>query len=166
MSSFSDTAEKGPFQRSVEVGVAIACAVFGLITIFGSLKVGIGWGAEGPKSGFFPFYVGVAIILSSLMNLKSAWQGNPKILFANWGQLGQVLAVVVPTTVYVVVLPYIGIYVASFVLITGFMVLLGKYSWPTSLGLGIAVLVAIYVLFERWFLVPLPKGPIEGWLGL
>lgn len=166
MSLSSHAAEKGPFQRNVEIGVAIACAAFGLITIFGSLKVGIGWGAEGPKSGFFPFYVGVVIVLSSLMNLRSAWQGDPKTMFASWGQLGQVLAVVVPTTVYVVALPYVGIYLASFVLITGFMVWLGKYSWATSLGLGIAVPVAIYVLFERWFLVPLPKGPIEAWLGL
>jgi putative tricarboxylic transport membrane protein len=87
-------------------------------------------------------------------------------LFATWGQLGQVLAVVVPTTVYVLVLPHVGIYLASFVLITGFMILLGKYSWISSLALGICVPVAIYILFEKWFLVPLPKGPIEEWLGL
>jgi hypothetical protein len=22
-----------------------------------------------------------------------------------------------------------------------------------------------FVVFEQWFLVPLPKGPIEAWLG-
>ena len=46
MSLSSHAAEKGPFQRNVEIGVAIACAVFGLIVIFGSLKAGFGWGAE------------------------------------------------------------------------------------------------------------------------
>jgi putative tricarboxylic transport membrane protein len=23
----------------------------------------------------------------------------------------------------------------------------------------------IFVVFERWFLVPMPKGPLEAWLG-
>jgi putative tricarboxylic transport membrane protein len=166
MSISSQATDKGPLHRGVEMGVAIACIVFGIVAILGSLKVGIGWGAEGPKSGFFPFYVGIAIVASSLMNLKDAWADNPKTLFASWSQLGKVLAVVVPTTVYVFVIPYTGIYLASVVLITGFMIVLGKYSWISSLALGVAVPLAIYFMFEKWFLVPLPKGPIEGWLGL
>jgi hypothetical protein len=23
----------------------------------------------------------------------------------------------------------------------------------------------LFFMFERWFLVPLPKGPLEAWLG-
>ncbi|MBN9050805.1 MAG: tripartite tricarboxylate transporter TctB family protein [Rhizobiales bacterium] len=159
-------ATDGPPHRSVEIAVAIICLIFGGITIFGSLSAGIGWGAEGPQSGFFPFYIGVIIILSSLINLKNAWALDPQPLFANWGQLGQVLAVVIPTTVYVLVLPYTGIYVSSIVLITGFMIWLGRYRWHTALIVGVAVPVAIYFMFEKWFLVPLPKGPLEDWLGL
>ena len=76
MSLSSHAAEKGPFQRNVEIGVAITCAIFGFIVIYGSLKAGVGWGAEGPKSGFIPFYIGIAIVASSAMNLASAWRGN------------------------------------------------------------------------------------------
>ena len=36
--------------------------VFGAIVIVGSLQVGINWGAEGPRAGFFPFYLGLLII--------------------------------------------------------------------------------------------------------
>jgi hypothetical protein len=25
--------------------------------------------------------------------------------------------------------------------------------------------IALFLMFERWFLVPLPKGPLEAWLG-
>ncbi len=156
----------GPSHRNIEMGVAIVCVIFGAITILGSLKVGIGWGAEGPKSGFFPFYIGLVIVGSSLMNLKDAWALDAAPRFATWPQLGQVLAVVIPTTVYVCVLPYTGIYAASFVLITGFMIWLGKYRWPSAVELGVGVPIAIYFMFEKWFLVPLPKGPIEDWLGL
>lgn len=159
-------ATDGPPHRTIEIAVAIACLIFAVITILGSLQVGIGWGAEGPQSGFFPFYIGVIIFASGLINLRSAWQLDPGPLFANWGQLGQVLAVVVPTTVYVLVLPYTGIYLASMALIAGFMIWLGGYRWPISAALGIAIPVALYLMFEKWFLVPLPKGPIEDWLSL
>jgi hypothetical protein len=25
--------------------------------------------------------------------------------------------------------------------------------------------LALFLMFEKWFLVPLPKGPLEAWLG-
>jgi putative tricarboxylic transport membrane protein len=25
--------------------------------------------------------------------------------------------------------------------------------------------VVTFIIFERWFLVPMPKGPLEMWLG-
>jgi hypothetical protein len=25
--------------------------------------------------------------------------------------------------------------------------------------------LTLFMMFERWFLVPLPKGPLEAWLG-
>jgi cell division protein FtsW (lipid II flippase) len=159
-------ATDGPSHRTVEMAVAALCALFGIIAILGSLQVGIGWAAEGPQSGFFPFYIGVVIVISSLINLKSAARLQKEPLFANWGQLGQVLAVVIPTSVYVLVLPHLGIYISSIILIAGFMIWLGQYRWPLALGIGVAVPVLLYLMFEKWFLVPLPKGPFEDWLGL
>ena len=158
--------ETGPAHRSVEAGVAAARLIFGVITLLGSPPGGIGWGPSGPLSGFFPFYLGIIIVLASLVNLKAALSLDRSKLFASWDQLGQVLAVIVPTTIYTIVLPYTGIYIASIVLIAGFMMWLGKYAWYKAILLGIAVPVAFYIAFEKWFLVPLPKGPIEYWLGL
>ena len=34
-----------------------------------------------------------------------------------------------------------------------------------SLAVGIGVPLALFLMFERWFLVPLPKGPLEALLG-
>ena len=59
----------GPSRRSVEAGVALVIAIFGLIAVIGGLKVGIGWGDEGPRAGFFPFYLGLIILVSSAINL-------------------------------------------------------------------------------------------------
>jgi hypothetical protein len=50
-------------------------------------------------------------------------------------------------------------------LIGFFMKWLGRYGWNMVLPIAIGVPLATFIVFERWFLVPLPKGPIEQWLG-
>ena len=155
----------GPSQRGVESGVAIAIAVFALIVIYGSIQAGIGWGVEGPKAGFFPFYVGIVILISSVVNLYQAWIGPRSELFAEWGQLRQVLWVAIPTAIYVGIIPWIGIYVSSALLVAFFMRRLGNYGWAPIAAIAIGVPLAAFLVFERWFLVPLPKGPLEAFLG-
>jgi hypothetical protein len=146
--------------------VALATAAVGLVAILGSLQVGIGWGAEGPRAGFFPFYVGVIIVGSAAINLLSvAWGTDRALVFSEWGNLRQVLAVVVPTAVYVAIIPFIGIYVASAFLIGAFMLVVGRYAWWYVLPVAIGVPLATFLMFERWFLVPLPKGPLENLFG-
>jgi putative tricarboxylic transport membrane protein len=156
----------GPTQRSVEMGVALVIAVFALVVIAGSVQVGIGWGAEGPKAGFFPFYVGLMIMASSIINFGAVMSGGrSNQLFAEWGQLGKVMSMLVPTAIYVALVPWIGIYVASMLLIAVFMRWLGRYGWGMIAAVAVGVPVVTFTIFEKWFLVPLPKGPIEELLG-
>jgi hypothetical protein len=156
----------GPTQRSVEIGVALFTAAFALIVIIGSVQAGIGWGAEGPQAGFFPFYVGLVILGASGVNLVQILVAESGTrLFAEWGQLGKVMSIAVPTAAYVALIPFTGIYVASIVLIAAFMKWLGHYQWPMVLAISVGVPVATFAIFELWFLVPLPKGPLEALLG-
>jgi hypothetical protein len=92
-------------------------------------------------------------------------QSRQKV-FADWSQLGSVLSVVIPTTVYVFAVPWAGIYLSSLILIALFMRWLGRYGIAMCAAISIGVVVMTYLMFEKWFLVPLPKGPIEDWLGL
>jgi putative tricarboxylic transport membrane protein len=161
-----DPDSAGPRQRHVELGVAAFMVLLGAIAIFGSLKVGIGWGAEGPKSGFFPFWIGLIIVGTSAFNFVAAYAKPNRKLFAEWVQINQVLKVVWPMAIYVAAVPWLGIYVSSALLIIGFMRWLGRYGWPLTLGIGLGLQVIIYVTFEKWFLLSLPKGPLEDLLGL
>ncbi len=157
----------GPSYRSVEVGIALLVIVFGAIVVTGSWKAGINWGAEGPRAGFFPFYLGVAIIISGIVNLWNALRPDgPSGIFAEWGQLRQVMSVVVPSVIYVGLMPFLGLYVASFLFIGWFMRWLGNYPWVLILLVAVGMPAITYVIFEKWFLVPLPKGPLEELLGL
>jgi putative tricarboxylic transport membrane protein len=168
MSDQSHPAETGPSQRSVEIAVALGTLAFGVVILVGSLRVGIDWGVEGPRAGFFPFYVSLFIIVASLYNMVQATTlgGIKQGLFSSTDQLKRVLSVVVPATIYVALVPFVGIYLSSMLLIAVFMMWIGKYSVWKTLPIAIGVPIVVYVVFERYFQIPLPKGPIEYWLGL
>jgi putative tricarboxylic transport membrane protein len=80
-----------------------------------------------------------------------------------------VLIVMVPCVLYVVLIANpvynFGIYEASALYIAFFMRFLGKYGWPKSAAVSVGTMVVFFVMFEIWFKVPLPKGPIETLLG-
>jgi hypothetical protein len=157
----------GPGHRSVEIGVAITMIGFSLLVIGGSLRVGVTWAADGPRAGFFPFYIGLFILVASVVNLFQAIASGPSPrLFAEWGQLGQVLSVVIPSAIYVALVSWLGMYVSSMLLIAVFMRWIGRYGWQLVLPIAIGVPAATFIVFEKWFLVPLPKGPVEALLGL
>jgi putative tricarboxylic transport membrane protein len=160
------SSKAGPTHKVVEAGITLLIALFGVIVIIGSIKAGINWGAEGPRAGFFPFYIGIFIVVSSAINLWNGLREDNDELFAEWGQLRQVMSVVVPTAIYVGAMPFTGLYLASIVFIAWFMRWLGKYPWLTVLAVALGMPIVTYFIFERWFLVPLPKGPVEEWLGL
>jgi hypothetical protein len=156
----------GPSHRTVEVGVAGFLAILAIIGMYGSVSVGIGWGAEGPRAGFFPFYVSAIVLLSSGINIANAIRvPEDGAVFAEWSALRKVVSVVIPTAVYAVLVAYIGLYVSSALLIGLFMRWFGKYGWLATLIVAIAVPVITFFMFEIWFLVPLPKGPLENYLG-
>jgi len=71
----------------------------------------------------------------------------------------------VPAVVFGFLVWLIGIYVASAVFIGYFMRRVGRYAWHLAAIVSVGVPVALFVLFEIWFLVPLPKGPLEDMLG-
>ncbi len=150
--------------------VLVATFLLGLATlvITDSIRVGTGWADDGPRSGYFPFYIGLLLAGSSawiLVQQLIGWsRDNPK--FAERGELASVLSMLWPIAVYLTSINFIGIYVASAVLIGYFMKRHGGYGWPLALAVAIGVPAVFYAVFEKWFLVLLPKGPLEAALGL
>jgi hypothetical protein len=85
--------------------------------------------------------------------------------FVRWDQFRLVLQVLIPTAVFVFAIGYLGIYLAMALFIAFFMWWQGGFSLVKIVPVAIFVPVALFLMFEVWFLVPLPKGPIEQWLG-
>ena len=152
--------------KSVEIVVAAIILLFGAVVITDSLRLGISWGDEGPKAGYFPFYIGLLICFSSAVTLSRAFRTSNTESFVSRGQLKLVMSVLVPTTVYVGLIVFLGIYVASVIYIAFFMWWLGKYAWLKIVPVALGVNLVFFLMFEIWFKVPLPKGPLEAVLGL
>ncbi len=155
--------------RTVVVDLVVAVMIFalGALVIYDSNRLGSSWGADGPQAGYFPFYIGLLVCISStvvfvqsLLKLKHDQQ-----MFVSIPQLKQVLVILVPSTAYVLGVQLIGIYVSSVVFIGLFMRIFGKYSWLRSALVSLAVGVIAFLLFEIWFKIPLPKGPVESLIG-
>jgi hypothetical protein len=74
-------------------------------------------------------------------------------------------AIFVPALIYVFATSYIGIYVASAIYIAAFMYFFGKFAIWKALAVALGISGVSFLMFEIWFLVPLPKGPIEAAFG-
>ena len=154
--------------RWAELVVALLFAIAGAVVVMDSYRVGIQWAEDGPKAGYFPFFIGCILLLAALavaVQTIVRWRAMKDDVFVTWAEMKPVLTVLIPTIVYVGLIATIGIYTASAIYITGFMLWQGKFRILPALGVGIGVPVVVFLLFEVWFLIPLPKGPLEHWLG-
>ncbi|WP_137177043.1 tripartite tricarboxylate transporter TctB family protein [Roseomonas sp. AR75] len=168
-------APRGVGVRTVEVATSLGFMAAGAAAIADSLRLGAGWGADGPQSGYFPFWIGLLLVLAAAANLTGIaiaarprggeLRGRAAPLFLSWDQARTVATVFVPTVAYVAAIPFIGLYVASALLVAWFMRRLGGFGLPAALGAGVTTAVVTFVVFEIWFLVALPKGPLEEFLG-
>jgi len=157
--------------RTAELAMAALFLVLGVLVMWDTRRLGASWGEDGPQAGYFPFYIGLIIVVSSAVTIFRALNlgERGRESFVEWGQLRMVLLVMGPTVVYVALIanPWLslGIYAASAIFISFFMWYLGKYPWKRILPISLGVVVFFFVMFEIWFKVPLPKGPIEAAIG-
>lgn len=157
--------------RVWEIVVAASYLAVSLIVMWDSRRLGASWGSDGPQAGYFPFYIGLFIFLASVMNLYAVLTSGAKLRkpFVYWHQLKMILVVMVPSVIYVALIdnPWLdlGIYVSSAIFIAFFMRYLGKYGWLKVAAVSVGTVVVFFLMFEIWFKVPLPKGPLEAAFG-
>ena len=151
--------------RAVDLATASILILLGGVVVADSLRIGIGWGTDGPRSGFFPFWLGVIMILACAAIGMQAWRRVADKPFVTREQLAPVLKVLWPATLMVILITPLGLYVASALYLGFYMRWVGRHSW-LAVGLcAIGVPLVTFAVFELWFLVPMPKGPLEAWLG-
>lgn len=151
--------------RNAELIVGALMVAFGLLVIVSNYRIGAGWSDTGPQAGYFPLRMGVFILIASIAVIYQAIRRNDRSSFVDREQLKLVSIVFFPLVVYVGVLEFLGIYVASALFIGLFMRFVGKFAWWKAVVVGVGINLVLFWVFEVQFLVPLPKGPVESLFG-
>lgn len=158
-------AETAITRRTAEIVTGALLSLLALVVIISNYRIGAGWAADGPESGYFPLRMGVLILICSVVVLVQAVLRNDRSAFVERGQLRLVAIVLVPLIAYVAAIQFVGIYVASAIFIGAFMVFVGKFHWGKAVATGAGISLALFWIFETMFQVPLPKGPLEAFFG-
>src|ERR1700744_5304278 len=153
--------------RTVEIVVSLLLLAFAVLLGYDNWRTGIGWDSTGPQPGYFPFYLSVILAAASLYGLAAASLSQADALksFVTRAQLRRVMAVFLPTLAFCLATQFLGLYVASFLLIAGFMRLVGKIALWKSLLTAFLFSALMFVTFDLVFDVIMPKGPLEAAFG-
>src|SRR5262249_32274565 len=139
--------------------------VLGGIVLFDAIRLGFRWGTDGPQSGFFPFWLAIILLTACGATIVQAVRRKVDKPFVSREQLGPVLKVLCPAAAMVLLVHFIGLYVSLALYLGFYMRWAGRHSWISSVLVAVSVPLLTFLVFEKWFLVPMPKGPLEAWLG-
>jgi hypothetical protein len=162
--------ETRPFvsRFAIEAAFALFTCAVGALIIKGALEFNTGWGDIGPEAGYFPFRVGILIVLASLVNLVWAFIRRKMLAadtFLTSKQTRNVAAFAVPVIALVGVTIVLGLYVAMALYLLFTVGLVGRHRMWVTITVAVGTPLILFVLFEYVFLTPLIKGPLEHWLG-
>jgi putative tricarboxylic transport membrane protein len=153
--------------RSVDIVVSLLILALELLLGWDSWRIGAGWASDGPQAGYFPFYLSVLMGAASLYGIATALYARHADgeAFVTRQQFERVMKVFVPTLVYCLLIQYLGLYVASFLLVAGFMWWVGRIAAWKSVVTAFVFTAVMFATFEIAFNVIMPKGPLEAAFG-
>ena len=153
--------------RVAEVVTLFLLLALAALLAFDNWRTGMSWDATGPQAGYFPFYLSVILALACLWGLAREFLARRQAAdsFVTRDQLRRVLQVFVPTLLFCFAMQWLGLYVASFLLIAGFMVFVGRIAAWKALLTAFLFSLAMFVTFQIAFDVIMPKGPLEALFG-
>jgi putative tricarboxylic transport membrane protein len=153
--------------RAVEAVVCVLLMGLAVLLGYDNWRTGIGWDSTGPQAGYFPFYLSVILGGASLYGLVVTLLAPKQAAetFVTRAQLRRVMAVFVPTLLFCLATQFLGMYVASFLLIAGFMRMIGRIALWKSLLTAFVFTAVMFVTFDIAFDVIMPKGPLEAAFG-
>jgi putative tricarboxylic transport membrane protein len=158
-----------PIVKSRDVDFVVLLLLLGLACLLGwdSARVGNAWAEDGPQAGYFPFYLSVLMGTACVFGLIRllALSGRSAEGFITRHQFVRVMQVFVPTLAFVILTEFLGLYVASFLLVAGFMWWIGGMALWKSILTSFLFAAAMFLTFEIAFNVIMPKGPLEAAFG-
>jgi putative tricarboxylic transport membrane protein len=153
--------------RNVEIVVSLLLLAFAALMAYDNWRTGMGWAPDGPRAGYFPFYLSMILGGASLYGLVGTLVKRTAAseTFVTRDQFRRVLQVFVPTFLFCLFTQWLGLYIASLLLVASFMRVIGRIALWKSLLTSFLFTLAMFITFEVAFDVIMPKGPVEALFG-
>lgn len=155
--------------RRAETLMALALVLGAGVLLREALRLPIAWTGAGPGAGFFPFWLALGVTICAvivfLQSLRApAAASSGKTAFIPAGAWKPLLIVFLPMVAVVALIDSLGIYIGGALYLAGYTWLVGRHRWVTVVLVSVLVPLALFFLFEKWFLLPMPKGRILEYL--
>jgi hypothetical protein len=151
--------------RTAEIIVALVLLLLAGVLGWESLRLGTGWASSGPGPGFVPFWLSVAVAVAGfgvlVQQARRVDQSAPP-WFPSRSSLVFWLKILVPMAGVVVLLRSLGIYLVTGLYLALFSAWIGRHRWFVVLGVSLLIPLVMYLSFERFFKLPLPKSFLYG----
>ena len=155
------------------MGIATLLVSLGLMWNVWSAGLRIDWvDGRGPGAGVWPFWLSLGMALASCATLYRWYTGATPESRSDAPYIDKVTLFLVSVSAFailalLIMMTYIGTYLALMVFMFFFVRVLGQHTWGMTIGFVIGTPIFIYLLFEVALTNYLPKGlPIfeEGFL--
>jgi len=156
-------------RNSMEVAAALATAAVGAVVCYGASLNGISWGDGGPQPGYFPFYIGLLIILGSTATVVQTVvkrAATADVTFIDGERLRTVVMFFLPIVAFVAISAWLGLYIGMAIYTFYAMRFAAGFRIPTALLTAVIVVAVNFIIFEKLFVVPLLKGPVLEYFGI
>lgn len=136
--------------------------LIGVVVIIESLHLGLG-NAHRPGVGFLPFFTGVGLSSVALLSLTKNFltakreNGSEREKFLGPSMLN-VVKIVVALAVYVLILPWLGYLLSTFLLFIFLFKVGGFHRWVFILVASFLTVSLSYLLFSSLLNMRFPKG--------
>lgn len=151
--------------RTAQVVFAAGLVLVGLVLLREASQMPTGWTPAGPGPGFFPFWLAAGFTLSAaVVAARTRAAPRSEEPFFPPGAAKRILVVFAPMLAVVALLPYLGLYLGGAVYLGGYARLVGRHPWGLVLAIAVGVPATLFLIFESWFRLPIPKGILLEWL--
>lgn len=132
--------------------------VLGIVIIIVSWRYGFG-ALRRPGPGLYPFFIGVFFILpfSIILLILGLKSKKSEPLFDKYG-LRKFLLMILTFILWIIAMPYLGYVIVTFVATYCFCKVMKLEGWLKPLAMSVGTALFIYLLFDYWLYIDLPRG--------
>ena len=148
--------------RGAETATALLLLAGAILLAREALRLPIAWTTTGPGSGFFPFVLSIGMAFNAALILIKSLRAPPapNDPFIPAAARRSLLIVSLPIVAVLALMNSLGIYLGGALYLAGYMRFVGRHRASEVALVAVLIPLALFLVFERWFLLPLPKGSV------